>query len=104
MKGFFGSNGRFYTKAQRMAMFARLSPRKMKTLLEDDPKEAKVSDRLAEVFGDIMPKKEVTYRRGEFALNTGGSAGGSVAHLFLTRPVAQEVELNRGLVSYEIYK
>jgi hypothetical protein len=82
MKGFIGVDGRFYTGPQRMAMFSRS---KMKRLLEDDPKELKVSDRIAAVMDYEPIPPVVMYERGGLKILTGSTVGGGVAHFNLTR-------------------
>jgi len=83
MNGFFGSCGKYYTGPQRMAMFSRISQRRMKYMTKEDPKELRISDRIAAVL-EPDPVK-VGYQIGDTVVLTGSPLRGGMVHLHLTR-------------------
>ena len=84
-------NGRFMSDKQRKAMFSKM-------IFEDDPRELKLSDKIAKVLEE--PKLIIAYQRPEILVHTGGKAGGSYAHIF-TKELPKEVfELTDSGISY----
>jgi len=102
MKGFFGSSGNYFTGPQRMAMFSKISQRKLKYLIKEDPKELRVSDRIAAVLEPIPV--DVEYDRGEFNVLTGSPYRGGVVHLHLTRDLDGALPLEDEGIGYVIRK
>lgn len=74
---------------QRKAMFAKR--KNLALLYKDDPKEARISDKLAAVLDEgVYTQPTLTYLRPEVKAMTGSKAGGSVVHLHTRRDVPEE--------------
>jgi hypothetical protein len=90
----FSRSGKFMSDRQRKAMFSKLD------LYEEDPKESRLSDKIAAVLGN--DKTVVIYNKPEILVHTGGKSGGSYAHIFTKNLPTNALEYADGGISYNL--
>jgi hypothetical protein len=87
-------SGKFMSDKQRKAMFSKMG------LYEDDPKEQRLSDRIASVLGD--KPNTIKYHKPEVVILGNAVKGGRNVHIFTKSVPPTVLEYADGNISYNL--
>jgi hypothetical protein len=90
----FSRSGKFMSDRQRKAMFSKLG------LYEDDPKEARISDRLASILGE--KESTIKYHKPEVVILGKSVKGGRNVHIFTKDLPPTVLQYDGGNISYTL--